>query len=110
MAVTANIHEAKTTLSKLIERALAGEEVIIAKAGKPLVELKPVVAAGQRDLLAAFAPYQGKVILDEDWEQSEWDDQALAALYGYSSVEEMHADQHEPQRAVAEPASRCDPK
>ena len=44
MAVTANIHEAKTTLSKLIERALAGEEVIIAKAGKPLVHLTPVKA------------------------------------------------------------------
>ena len=42
----ANIHEAKTTLSKLIERALAGEEVIISKAGTPLVRLvayeKPV--------------------------------------------------------------------
>jgi prevent-host-death family protein len=36
-----NIHEAKTHLSKLIERMLAGEEVIIAKAGKPLARLMP---------------------------------------------------------------------
>ena len=36
-----NIHEAKTQLSKLIEFALAGEEIIIAKAGKPLVKLIP---------------------------------------------------------------------
>ena len=36
-----NIHEAKTQLSKLIESALAGEEIIIAKAGKPLVRLIP---------------------------------------------------------------------
>lgn len=36
---TVNIHEAKTHLSQLIEKALAGEDVIIAKAGKPLVRL-----------------------------------------------------------------------
>jgi prevent-host-death family protein len=34
-----NIHEAKTHLSRLIEQALAGEEVVIAKAGNPLVRL-----------------------------------------------------------------------
>lgn len=37
-----NIHEAKTQLSRLIQRALAGEEVTIAKAGKPLVRLMPI--------------------------------------------------------------------
>lgn len=37
-----NIHEAKTHLSRLIERALAGEEVTIAKAGKPVVRLTPI--------------------------------------------------------------------
>lgn len=36
---TVNIHEAKTHLSQLIEKAVAGEEIIIAKAGKPLVRL-----------------------------------------------------------------------
>jgi len=36
-----NIHEAKSQLSKLIESALAGEEIVIAKAGKPLVKLVP---------------------------------------------------------------------
>jgi prevent-host-death family protein len=34
-----NIHEAKTQLSKLIEKALVGEEIIIAKAGKPVAKL-----------------------------------------------------------------------
>ena len=38
----ANIHEAKTQLSKLVERALEGEEVIIARAGKPMVRLVPI--------------------------------------------------------------------
>jgi len=37
-----NIHEAKSTLSKLLKAAMEGEEVIIAKAGKPLVKLEPV--------------------------------------------------------------------
>lgn len=39
---TINMHEAKTQLSSLVEKALAGEEVIIAKAGKPLVKLVPI--------------------------------------------------------------------
>ena len=39
---TVNIHEAKKNLSRLIERVKAGEEVIIAKAGKPVARLVPV--------------------------------------------------------------------
>ena len=38
----ANIHEAKSQLSKLIEHAMSGEEVIIAKAGQPMVRLVPI--------------------------------------------------------------------
>ena len=38
-----NIHAAKTNLSKLIQRAEAGEEVVIARNGKPAVKLTPVV-------------------------------------------------------------------
>ena len=37
-----NIHEAKTHLSKLLDRMLGGEEIIIARAGKPLARLLPV--------------------------------------------------------------------
>jgi len=40
--LTVNMHDAKTTLSKLVEQALAGEEVVIAKAGVPLVTLVPI--------------------------------------------------------------------
>ena len=39
-----NIHQAKTHLSRLIERSLTGEEFIIAKAGKPVVRLVPIQA------------------------------------------------------------------
>lgn len=38
----ANIHEAKSQLSKLVEHAMNGEEVIIAKAGQPMVRLVPI--------------------------------------------------------------------
>jgi len=41
---TVNIHEAKTHLSRLIERAEHGTEIIIAKAGTPKVRLAPVSA------------------------------------------------------------------
>lgn len=37
-----NIHDAKTHFSKLIDRVQAGEEIVIAKAGKPVARLMPV--------------------------------------------------------------------
>lgn len=37
-----NIHEAKTNLSNLLDRMLVGEEIVIAKAGKPIARLVPV--------------------------------------------------------------------
>jgi prevent-host-death family protein len=43
----ANIHEAKTNLSKLIESVLAGEDVVISQAGKPLVRLVPYKGASK---------------------------------------------------------------
>ena len=58
-----NIHEAKTHLSRLIERAVAGEEVIIAKAGNPLVKLvrierrKPVLGSAR-----------GTFVLKDGWD------------------------------------------
>jgi prevent-host-death family protein len=46
-----NVHEAKTHLSRLLSAVAAGEEVIIAKAGKPVARLVPVAApAGARVL------------------------------------------------------------
>lgn len=41
---TVNIHQAKTHLSRLIEDVSAGEEVIIARNGKPVARLLPVIA------------------------------------------------------------------
>ncbi len=45
---TVNIHAAKTHLSRLVEKAAAGEEIIIAKAGTPLAKLGPLAANEQR--------------------------------------------------------------
>jgi prevent-host-death family protein len=42
MATIVNMHQAKVSLSRLVERALAGEEVVIARNGEPLVQLMPV--------------------------------------------------------------------
>lgn len=42
MTETVNMHQAKSTLSRLVERALAGEDVVIARNGEPLVRLVPV--------------------------------------------------------------------
>ncbi len=48
--MTVNVHEAKTNLSKLLEQAHAGQEIILAKAGKPYARLMPLAggASGRR--------------------------------------------------------------
>jgi prevent-host-death family protein len=42
MMKTVNVHEAKTHLSRLLAEVSAGEEVVIAKAGRPLARLVPI--------------------------------------------------------------------
>jgi len=42
---TVNVHAAKTHLSRLLERVARGEEIIIARAGKPIARLSPITAA-----------------------------------------------------------------
>ena len=61
-----NIHDAKTHFSKLLERVLSGEEVVIAKAGKPVARLMPYTANDT-------APRQpgkdkGKVVIQPDFD------------------------------------------
>jgi prevent-host-death family protein len=55
MATQVNIHEAKTHLSQLIERVEAGEEVVIARAGCPVVRLVAVESRRPRRMLGALA-------------------------------------------------------
>ena len=42
MTEVVNMHQAKSSLSRLVERALAGEDVVIARDGEPLVRLVPI--------------------------------------------------------------------
>ena len=58
MSETINIHQAKTHLSKLLERVAAGEEVVIAKAGKPVAKLVPYLGLAEPRVPGALA---GKV-------------------------------------------------
>lgn len=62
----ANMHQAKTQLSRLTELALAGEDVIIAKAGKPLVKLVPVEAV-KTDRVPGTLRGKVKLPPDEVW-------------------------------------------
>jgi prevent-host-death family protein len=48
MTTTVNIHQAKSQLSKLLQQALSGEEVIIAKDGNPIARLIPIDLNGSR--------------------------------------------------------------
>lgn len=59
-----NIHYAKTHLSKLIEQAENGEEVILARNGKPAVKLEPIPAEKPKSLLGAL---KGKMWISEDF-------------------------------------------
>ena len=63
---TASIHEAKTNLSKLIQKALAGEEVIIANAGKPVVKLVPVEQPEKK--IRQFGGWEGQVRMADDFD------------------------------------------
>lgn len=60
-----NIHEAKTHLSRLVERAAAGEEIIIAKSGKPIAKL---VAVSQDSHPRRPGSMRGKIKMAEDFD------------------------------------------
>ncbi len=65
---TTNVAEAKAQLSKLIERALTGEEVVISKHGKPLVKLVPYERDTRpRDLTVRI--WEGDVKMADDFDE-----------------------------------------
>ena len=65
---TVNMHEAKTHLSRLVDRAAKGEPFVIAKAGKPLVKVVPLNApeAGQVKRLGFMA---GQITVPDDFDR-----------------------------------------
>jgi prevent-host-death family protein len=62
---TINIHAAKTHLSSLVEEAAAGEEIIIAKAGKPVAR---IVALEKSDARKTFGMLKGKIQVSDDFD------------------------------------------
>jgi len=72
-----NIHEAKTHFSKLVERAAAGEEIIIGKAGKPVARLVPYKEATPQRKPGSM---KGKIRIARDFDELPHD--VLAAFKG----------------------------
>jgi prevent-host-death family protein len=58
-----NVHEAKTTLSKLLERVEEGEEVVIARHGTPVAKLVPVLR--RKRVLGSM---RGLITSEKDWD------------------------------------------
>lgn len=74
---TVNIHEAKTHLSRLIERAANGEPFIIAKAGKPMVRVTGIDAPSEPARLGFLA---GEIAVPKDFDRM--GEQEIAAMFG----------------------------
>lgn len=55
MPLTINIYDAKASLSQLVERAAAGEEIIIAKAGRPMARLSALRSSRTPNLIGSLA-------------------------------------------------------
>ena len=62
---TINIYEAKTNLSKLLERVANGEEVIIAKAGKPVAIISPYTETIKKRVPGR---YKGQIVIHPDFD------------------------------------------
>lgn len=71
MAVTVNIHEAKTNLSRLLVRVSAGEEIIITRAGTPVARLVAVAPKPEQRKMGRAA---GKIYIAPDFDDPLPDD------------------------------------
>ena len=66
MAINVGVHEAKTTLSRLLEAAESGEEVVITRRGKPVVRLQPVSVSPRKSL---FGLYRDRIEIADDFDE-----------------------------------------
>lgn len=66
MSITVGVHEAKTTLSRLLDAAQSGEEVVITRRGAPVVKLQPVHPLPRKSLFGICA---GEIEMDEDFDE-----------------------------------------
>lgn len=75
--MSVNVHQAKTHLSKLLDRVALGEEIVIAKAGKPVARLVPVKKAPVKRVLGTA---KGDFVVPEDFD-APLPDQVLTEFY-----------------------------
>lgn len=75
---TINIHAAKTQFSRLVDAAAAGEEILIAKSGKPVARLGPLLGPRRKRRLGALA---GKLHIPKDFD-APLPDEILEAFEG----------------------------
>jgi len=73
-----NIHDAKTNLSRIIERVESGEEIIISRAGHPVAKVVPL---HRRVTRSGRGSLRGKLVVTEDWD-SEAVNRAIADDFG----------------------------
>ena len=72
---TVNVHEAKTQLSRLLARVAGGEEIVIARAGKPVARLLPVQGKSSRRTPGSL---RGRIALSERFDDPLPDDELSA--------------------------------
>ena len=77
--ITVNIHEAKTHLSKLVEKAAAGESFIIAKAGKPVVKVTGLEAP-EPGRVRRIGFLAGQIAVPDDFDRM--GEAQIAAMFG----------------------------
>jgi len=75
---TVNIHEAKTHLSRYVDQAAAGEEIVIARAGKPVARLVALAPQAQRPRPLGLA--KGRFTIPEDFDRMH--EKAILEMFG----------------------------
>jgi prevent-host-death family protein len=73
-----NIHDAKTNLSRIIERVEHGEEIVISRAGTPVAKVVPLTRRVDR---AGRGSLRGQLVAAPDWDSDEVND-AIARDFG----------------------------
>ena len=73
-----NIHEAKTNLSRIIERVEHGEEIIISRAGTPVAKVVPLTRRVDR---TGRGSLRGRLVVAPDWDSDEVND-AISRHFG----------------------------
>ncbi len=83
MTLEVNVHEAKTHLSRLLQRVMDGEEVVIARSGRPVARLVPYAP---RPSERQPGRYAGQIVMSEDFDD-DLPEEVLALFEGAGSAD-----------------------